>query len=448
MLPLLARSKVKLPWYLSGAIPKSNCIAAYAPKGAASYAASKVNLVTPGTHDAVDGAAYPTWNATDGWIGNGTTQYLTTDITPDGDYSVVVMLNTATPQAGNILGAVTTLPSTNRFSLQYGAGPGYAIVYSKGTTQVTVAPSCPSGVLAISELNAYRMGCLDSAIGGAWGVPLLPIYIFCRNLNSAANGFWAGNIQYLAIYNTALTSSQLSSITRSIYGESYSNNYVVTDMSGQANHGTGYFIGTGRVLGRAKFVYQSYINIYSADLASDFNGKEGSLMARMKVNSAADWSDAVQRDPIRIDGSGGVDQDIVAFDRTASADELRCYYAAGGVYYGVTTTDLNGTLDWFTATVTWSRSNTRCRGYANGIQQGVDVVVGTDFVNPLANNAGFGTAHQAAPDYLWGGSMGPVLLANRELTPAEVASLNTTFTLANAQSILGANLIGWWELDE
>jgi hypothetical protein len=65
------------PWWLSGGIPAANCIAAYQPKGAASLAASYVNLAAPGngladgTYDAVPIVA-PTWNSTNGWIGDGT----------------------------------------------------------------------------------------------------------------------------------------------------------------------------------------------------------------------------------------------------------------------------------------------------------------------------------------------------------------------------------------
>src|SRR4030042_328416 len=66
-----------IPWYLSGGIPKADCLAAYQPKGAASYAASKVNIVNPGTYDLTDGAAFPTWDVVNGWtFADGSLQYL------------------------------------------------------------------------------------------------------------------------------------------------------------------------------------------------------------------------------------------------------------------------------------------------------------------------------------------------------------------------------------
>ena len=56
----------------------TNGLAAFQPIGAASYAASKVNLLDPGTNDAADGAAYPTWDASYGWaLAAASLQYLT-----------------------------------------------------------------------------------------------------------------------------------------------------------------------------------------------------------------------------------------------------------------------------------------------------------------------------------------------------------------------------------
>ena len=66
-------------WNLSGTI--TSCIAAYQPKGASSYDNSKINLANPGTHNAVNGTAYPTWSATKGWSFNRvSSQFLSTTV--------------------------------------------------------------------------------------------------------------------------------------------------------------------------------------------------------------------------------------------------------------------------------------------------------------------------------------------------------------------------------
>jgi hypothetical protein len=72
------------PWYLASEIPAANCVAIYQPKGAASYAASKVNLITPGILDCIDdgGVKSPIWNAIDGWVATTNAQYLKSYISP------------------------------------------------------------------------------------------------------------------------------------------------------------------------------------------------------------------------------------------------------------------------------------------------------------------------------------------------------------------------------
>lgn len=69
---------VVTPWYLSGGVDPSDCIAAYQAKGAESYAASKVNLANPGIHDLTDNNTVP-WDSTDGWKSGTTGNYLVTD---------------------------------------------------------------------------------------------------------------------------------------------------------------------------------------------------------------------------------------------------------------------------------------------------------------------------------------------------------------------------------
>ena len=70
-------------WWLSGGIAAADCIVAYQPKGAASYAASKVNLANPGTYDGTDGNA-PTWDAVNGWTFDGSDDSIITGYKPTG----------------------------------------------------------------------------------------------------------------------------------------------------------------------------------------------------------------------------------------------------------------------------------------------------------------------------------------------------------------------------
>ena len=52
-------------WDLGGTL--TTCVAAYKAVGAADFAASKVNLVNPGSDNLSDGTAYPSWSSGGAW---------------------------------------------------------------------------------------------------------------------------------------------------------------------------------------------------------------------------------------------------------------------------------------------------------------------------------------------------------------------------------------------
>lgn len=62
-----SQAAVDTNWWLAGGIAAANCIAAYQPKGAASYAASLVNLNNPGTRNLTNTGTDPSWDSTNGW---------------------------------------------------------------------------------------------------------------------------------------------------------------------------------------------------------------------------------------------------------------------------------------------------------------------------------------------------------------------------------------------
>ena len=77
MLPLISHRN-KTPWYLRGGITRANGLAAYQSKGVGSYASSKIKLAHPGMNDLSNGAAFPSWEAVNGWtFADGSSQYLT-----------------------------------------------------------------------------------------------------------------------------------------------------------------------------------------------------------------------------------------------------------------------------------------------------------------------------------------------------------------------------------
>lgn len=202
-----------VPWYLASNIAKSYCIAAYQAIGAASQAASYINLVNPGTYS-LTGTAVPTWNTNIGWTFSGT-HFLKTGIDPVAGatqtWSMLCRYSGITGNTGYMVGA-------------FDQTTGYFIMtpyridtrrYANGTSFLGNAGGSQSGVQAIAGGTAYINGVSDGAITVA-SINPTEIYIGCRNVTGAPDLFFVGNIQALAIYNTVLTSSQVLAISNAM----------------------------------------------------------------------------------------------------------------------------------------------------------------------------------------------------------------------------------------
>lgn len=203
-------------WWLSGGIAAANCVAAYQPKGAGSYALSKVNLANPGIHNAADGAAYPDWDVTNGWKASAaSSQYLTTDIT---------MGTSATNQSCIARFSNVTASGVQYLFGTYTSNKRYAIVvYSWGSlithcyNQTTLAGlGKTSGVLCMAGANLYYNGSDIADINVGTTQTSDALYICGANNAGALFQPLNGYIQAIAFYNTALTSTQIGLLTTAI----------------------------------------------------------------------------------------------------------------------------------------------------------------------------------------------------------------------------------------
>ena len=183
-------------------------VAAYQAKGAASLAASYTDLSGSG-HDAGVGVA-PTWGSSDGWIFNGSTQYLTTTFVPAEDHSqsIIVQFSSAVGDAGYLVG------SDQAANREFGILPlylGTQVRYWNGN-DTPVAPKLAAGNLAVAGAQGYRSGSAEGGAIPAWaGASSMPLYIGCNN-NAGAGEFLAVKIQALAIYDSTLTSDQVAAV--------------------------------------------------------------------------------------------------------------------------------------------------------------------------------------------------------------------------------------------
>lgn len=194
------------PWWLAGGISSANCKAAYQAKGATGLSASYSNLNSPGTNDAAPGVA-PTWNATDGWIFNGSTQYLTTGITPAAGYAMFMQFTNRAN--GGIVGSAGV--GNDRFYLWADQNNAHLrVVYGYGSQAPQVAPSMSSGNLGLVAGDGYRNGTKESTFSGSFSGTPQVICIGALGGSSVAN-FCQIDIQAFAIYSS-LTAAQATAV--------------------------------------------------------------------------------------------------------------------------------------------------------------------------------------------------------------------------------------------
>lgn len=188
-------------WMAAGVTP----VAAYAPKGAASLAASYVNLANPGTYDCAAGVA-PTWDATGGWAFNGTTQYLTTGVLPASGWSMIARFSDA--GTGYLVGA--------KGSNFWGLFPRYSDAYAmylagaSGAAGQFKAPNIATGVMGFAGGKAYRNGADDGLTLTQAAAPTSLYIGAAHNVSGATENYCFGKIQSVWIGNTTLSAAQMA----------------------------------------------------------------------------------------------------------------------------------------------------------------------------------------------------------------------------------------------
>lgn len=219
---------VVIPWYLAGNIPAANCLAAFKPKGAASYAASKVNIITPGTNDATDGVAYPTWASATGWTFTAaSSQYLTVGtgaIKAATPLSMVCRFNPDAVDAGYVLMEISDAAANQVFSLQASGGTGgdpiifYGADIPAGPGASTTTTGFTAGnwftAAGVSSAANSRASYIDGGSKGTSAAVITPLgldttYIGRGWWAGGASGYLKGKIAACAFYDIALSDAQV-----------------------------------------------------------------------------------------------------------------------------------------------------------------------------------------------------------------------------------------------
>jgi hypothetical protein len=196
-------------WWAAGGI-SANTVRAYQPKGAASLAASYINLANPGTGDASPPGSAPGWNTSTGWIFNNNV-YLTTGYNPSGrnkTNSVAVRFTGATDVAAAqaLIGMYSGSAIDSLLLFFAGAGRQY---YSSNLYDQTAPPNHPaSGTMIIAGNKAYFDGVEVGTIPAGNNLASLVVDIG----GTAGTRLLVGNIVSSSIYDTAITPAQVAAL--------------------------------------------------------------------------------------------------------------------------------------------------------------------------------------------------------------------------------------------
>lgn len=198
-------------WTYGGA---TGCVAAYQPKGAASLAASYVNLANPGTYDAAPGVA-PTFDAATGWsFAAAASQYLNSGVPGTSALSMLIRFSNASGALVSFGAAIET------------GGTKYILWRPRNTTnrQLYLASSSlikagalTSGVFGYAGATVFLNGLSDGSVlpmpSLPAGLPGIAIYIGALNFAGTAAQFSGINVQAVAIYSDTLSAGEVATVS-------------------------------------------------------------------------------------------------------------------------------------------------------------------------------------------------------------------------------------------
>lgn len=208
-------------WWLVDGIAESACTAAWQPKGAPSYEASKLDIANRGLYDAYEGVA-PSWDRNNGWKFSGA-QYLRTlvSINRTGQTKSLFARFSGHPTGTGYQTIVGSWGGSGtdkgRFWLSPEWGANKACFANGGELQPNVTGGYSAGVIAVIGSDAYLNGVdIGNVItGDITGTTYLSIG--STYLSTGYDLFYIGYIQAIAEYSiSAITSAQALGISNAM----------------------------------------------------------------------------------------------------------------------------------------------------------------------------------------------------------------------------------------
>lgn len=195
------------PWWLAGGISAGDVVAAYQAKGAASLAASYVNLANPGTYDLTTSAA-PTWDAATGWTFDGTA-LLDTGLVPVHDaWTIVARFANGSGSYHELCGVVANSP--NRFFTLVPRNDSTR-TYASGDKTTSVLGALGSGVMGLAGYKGYYNGTHEATV--ASGTATITATIKIGGARTVTVHQWIGDALAVVVCNTLLTDAQMAALS-------------------------------------------------------------------------------------------------------------------------------------------------------------------------------------------------------------------------------------------
>jgi hypothetical protein len=198
----------------TASVPGANwydgAFAAFQSKGAASLAASYVNLANPGVNDLAVGSA-PNFDAATGWGFTGT-QYLITDFIHLQEWTVFVRFSDAVANQGVLFSGrdVSNIP---RMAHRLQSATDFRF-YTAGTTATSINPAPVFGVTAQALNKGYLNGSpiATLTLGNNTALTLVS-YIGASNIAGSPGKPLTGKIQAIGWWNSTLTDAEIATIS-------------------------------------------------------------------------------------------------------------------------------------------------------------------------------------------------------------------------------------------
>ena len=189
-------------WEVSG----KTCVAAYQPKGAASYAASLVNLANPGTYDATAPGTAPDWASGTGWDFSVSNSYLSSGAAPTGGWSMFAAFDSGLDAVNLIMGCRVGANNQD-FTLLLG-DYGDTHRACNGSGYIQGSDRIQEGVYGVAGTLAFLNGVQESGTTAGTASNALPIFLGANNNNGSLHLKFSGNMKAAVIYSDTLTPAE------------------------------------------------------------------------------------------------------------------------------------------------------------------------------------------------------------------------------------------------